>query len=184
MEKWKPYPKHPLYEFSSEGRARKWMPPVCRTYGQGGQGSVYRREGRYRYLKCSPNPVTGYPAVSMTTDGVKDQMFVHRVVCELFVGACPGDIYTVDHLNGIRHDNRADNLRWATHSEQRDTARILGTLNAGDRHYKSVIPDEDIKMIREEYVPKCKQHGAAAIAARYGVTRQCVGRIVRGESRV
>lgn len=45
----------------------------------------------------------------------------HRLVAKAWpdiVGPCPGEGYTVDHINRDRSDNRASNLRWATYSEQ------------------------------------------------------------------
>lgn len=48
---------------------------------------------------------------------------VHRLVCETF-HPNPDGKETVDHINRIKHDNRAENLRWATRSE-----------NQGNRKY-------------------------------------------------
>lgn len=48
---------------------------------------------------------------------------VHRLVAEAFYGPCP-EGYVARHLNGDHLDNRADNLRWGTPSEnQHDTVR-------------------------------------------------------------
>lgn len=41
---------------------------------------------------------------------------VHRLVAEAFLGPCP-DGCEVLHRNGIPSDNRVDNLRWGTRSE-------------------------------------------------------------------
>lgn len=59
-----------------------------------------------------------------------------------------------------------------------------GTMASGDRHYAAVIPDADLEKIRKQYVPQCPVYGAAAVARRYGVTRHCVSRILRGLNRV
>lgn len=53
----------------------------------------------------------GYCAVNIS--GMK---YVHRLVLEAFVGECPDGMETC-HKNGIRTDNRLENLYWGTSSE-------------------------------------------------------------------
>lgn len=47
--------------------------------------------------------------------GVKK--LVHRLVMELFGAPSPGDDYQIDHINRNTFDNRLENLRWVTRSE-------------------------------------------------------------------
>lgn len=47
---------------------------------------------------------------------VFDDKFLHRIVAELFVPN-PENKPEVDHINTNKSDNRAENLRWVTHSE-------------------------------------------------------------------
>lgn len=72
---------------------------------------------KVRRGKC----LAGSPAGHMNMYGYMEVMFnrkhykAHRVVYELCIGPIP-DGMTIDHINGIKHDNRPENLRLATHS--------------------------------------------------------------------
>ena len=47
---------------------------------------------------------------------------VHRIICSAFHGKPPTG-HDVDHINGIRNDNRPENLRWASRSDNLRGAR-------------------------------------------------------------
>lgn len=104
-EIWVPTPGIPGYEVSNLGRVRG----IDRT--------VHFRDGRvYRYrgqiLRPAINPVSGYPHVA--PKGISRN--IHRLVLEAFVGPCPPGMLC-RHLNGNPADNRLENLRWGTPSE-------------------------------------------------------------------
>lgn len=60
--------------------------------------------------------VFGYVRIHISINGKVYNKPVHRLVAEMF---CPNPEHKpyVDHINAIRDDNRADNLRWVTSSE-------------------------------------------------------------------
>lgn len=61
---------------------------------------------------------SGYMAVYLkSTRGETCIRMVHRIVAMAFLRAPEGDRYMVDHINTVRHDNRAVNLRWVTPKE-------------------------------------------------------------------
>lgn len=97
-EQWKPVPvksyEHGrLYEVSNLGRVKSL------------------RSGRIMSQK--PNIVNGYYHVQLSVDGVVKVYNVHRLVAEAFIEKPEGDVQ-VDHIDGIKKNNRADNLRWIT----------------------------------------------------------------------
>lgn len=54
-----------------------------------------------------------YKSVSLSKDGKKKTIKVHKIVCESFKGKAP-DGYEIDHVNGVHHDNRICNLEYVT----------------------------------------------------------------------
>lgn len=59
----------------------------------------------------------GYHVVHLSLFGKATRVPVHRVVAEAFIPN-PEAKPTVNHINEIKTDNRADNLEWATVREQ------------------------------------------------------------------
>lgn len=70
----------------------------------------------------------GYYAVTLTKNGKQKQYEVHRLVAEHFLD---NQIKkrTVNHINGIKTDNRIENLEWATYSENAKHAYRIGLKN-------------------------------------------------------
>ena len=104
---WRPVPGDGFsrrYEVSSDGLVRA----VAYTDARGANRRPYTR-------KTSPNSA-GYLALWLS-DGTKQvNRLVHHLVLEAFVGPRPEGALA-RHLNGNRTDNRAENLRWGTASE-------------------------------------------------------------------
>ena len=71
------------------------------------------RKDYYEYVHPTTNR-SGYFQVSVPER--KDLKLVHRIVAETFVDN-PQGLTEIDHVNRDKSDNRAENLRWVTHSE-------------------------------------------------------------------
>lgn len=98
-ETWKPIPSFSRYEASSLGNLR--------TVGR------YHRSKPVAPQKHS----CGYQQVTLVNDlGRPQRCYVHRLVASAFLGALPAGL-DVDHVNGVRTDNRIENLQYLTRKE-------------------------------------------------------------------
>lgn len=112
METWKPAVDYEgLYEVSNLGRVRS----VPRRDLRG-----RRIRGRIRALTTRPS---GHQNVNLHRDGRGRTEKVHRLIAIAFLGQ-PEARQEVRHLDGDPSNNRVDNLKWGTRSENiRDSVR-------------------------------------------------------------
>ena len=87
-----------------------------------GVGSVLRiYKNKTKELKPYKDKY-GYMVVNLCENGKVKQFKVHRLVALQFIPN-PENKKCVDHINGIRDDNRLENLRWLTHKENLNAFR-------------------------------------------------------------
>ena len=90
IEEWKSVPDFPGWSASNLGQIRR----------DGGGVVVGSNDEGYRRIQVSPDKTVA----------------AHRMVLSAFVGPCPDGLEAC-HRNGIRDDNRIENLRWDTHAK-------------------------------------------------------------------
>jgi len=88
----------------------------------------------------------GYEMVVLTRPGHRKLCSVHRLVMLAFIGKSE---LTVNHMNGLKSENRLTNLEYATHSENLLHAHRTG-LKKATRTYKH--SDEFVLKIKETMI--------------------------------
>jgi hypothetical protein len=79
-------------------------------------GEIYNKTTG-KELKPWLDSKTGYYRIDLVEKiGVKKHLYIHRLLAAVFIDN-PLNKKEVDHINKIRTDNRLENLRWSTHSE-------------------------------------------------------------------
>lgn len=114
----------------------------------------------------------GYVAIREGGRYVKE----HRLVMERILGRELRSNEVVHHINGIRHDNRPENLQVMTQAEHI-------RLHMNQHHHGRKLSDEDVREIRRLYIPRHPLFNQDRLAKRFGVTRQTIGDIVTGRRR-
>jgi len=67
-------------------------------------------------IKPILNTENGYYRISLTKDNKRKKVMLHRIIAEHFISN-PHKYPNVDHINGIKTDNRIENLRWCTQNQ-------------------------------------------------------------------
>ena len=113
MEIWKPIKNYEgIYEISSIGRVRSIERTIYQYNPQLNKKIpvIYPK----RYLKNDINK--GYSRVCLSKNNKQKHFFIHQLVAEAFIPN-PENKPFVDHINAIKTDNRVENLRWCTYTE-------------------------------------------------------------------
>jgi hypothetical protein len=117
QENWKTWPTYPTYEVSDLGRVRNTK-----------TGKILK-QGIDRY---------GYPKLGLYALGRKIYTTVHRLVAQVWL-LNPENKPQVNHINGVKIDNRSTNLEWNTNSENIAHSFELG-LN--DNRFAITLEDQ------------------------------------------
>ncbi len=170
-EVWLPLPNGDgRYEISSIGRVRR------------ATASNSYRAGRI----CKPAYLRGYARYRLSF-GDKCRMFnAHRSAYEAFVGPIPEGMQ-INHKNGIKDDNRVENLEVMTASENTAHAyRVLGLPGRkypqpGEENGRAKLTWELAKTIRSEFA-QGKWSSQQACADAYGLNQTNISRLLRGDT--
>lgn len=132
------------YQVSNIGRVRSVDRKVC-------VGSHQKRVDGI-ILKLADDK-DGYKMVCFKkgNDGKSYRKRVHRLVAEAFIDN-PNKYECIDHINGVREDNRVENLRWCT--VKMNANYELALCNRSKAIKQSYINNPDLRKLRAETLGK------------------------------
>lgn len=163
-----------IYEVSNHGAVRSMDRNIEFTHRTGHvvgypvKGKVLtQRTDKYGYLQ-----------VNICNGGCR-RVSVHRLVCRAFHGECPAECDQVAHADGDPSNNRADNLRWATATENTEDKRLHGRVLSGEAHPRAKLTHaqaDEIRALRKRGVKY------RIISQRYGVAISTISSIMGGKN--
>lgn len=125
----------------------------------------------------------GYSRIRFYKNGVGKDYFIHRLVAKVFISN-PENKPCVNHINGIKTDNRVENLEFCTYSENTLHAyrNRLEISKKGENVYNAKLTNEQAKQIRKEYIPYSKEYGVNALSRKYKLTYKSMWNIIHNKT--
>ncbi len=158
------------YEVSDFGRVRRSEPAAGPRPGRTFVGKI---------LKPSPDR-GGYLQVSLFQSDKIKYPYIHRLVLEAFVGPCP-EKHQTNHLDGVKHNNRIENLEWVTARANNTHAYQMGLRSAftpkGSKNGSSKLTENDVFEIRRRLAQGELQKD---VALDFRISRSTISNIATG----
>lgn len=136
---------------------------------------VLRSKRTSRILRQHKHP-HGYMHVSTKVKGRNILFRIHRLVASAWVDNPENKPY-VNHLDGDKMNNSADNLEWCTAAENSKHAYEMGLIVPPKNEFK--LDEEVRQLIKGSYKPRDKFFGARPLARKYGVSHKTILRCLK-----
>lgn len=148
---------------------------ICDGFLVGCDGVVIRNNGAVAKQSCS----RGYMVIGVTINGRKTTVSVHRLVAMEYCDGYSAGMQ-VNHKNGIKHDNRYENLEWVTPTQNMKHAFSAGLANSsGERNTMAKLDNKKVAQIRA--MAKAGD-STSKISSMFGVHSATIRNVVTGKT--
>lgn len=163
VEEWEQLKDFPNYGILSEGRVMRWQPG--------------RRTHKGKILKPFQD-TSGYLLVSLFKNNKRYDRPIHRLVAKEF--CLPINGQEINHIDGNKLNNRADNLEWVSRSDNvKHMFRIGLRSNRGELNPKAKLTMDEVNKIRRSLA---FGNSYQSLANKFKVSKSCIAFIAQGKS--
>ena len=159
-----------LYQVSTKGRIKS----LRRLMFVNRLGKIIKKVSPEKILNPHTN-IRGYVHLALQDNGYCKHLRVHRIVAMAFIPN-PENKPDINHKNGIKSDNRVENLEWCTPQENIRHAQLNNLTLKGERHGCSKLVGMQVRVIR-----KTTELTQRELAKIFNVSQPTIKEIKRGE---
>lgn len=128
----------------------------------------------------------GYESISLCKNGTKQTAFTHRLVAIAFISNSENKPQ-INHKNGIKTDNRIENLEWCTNSENQIHAYENGLNKWTENHSNAMrkrgftIRKLDNSQVSELKKLRLQGYTYAKLSEHFGISGKMCEQIIKGK---
>ncbi len=154
-----------LYQVSNTGEVKS-LSRLVKNFG-------FQEQRNLKFLKHS----MGYSTVALSKDAKVKQFLVHRLVAIAFIENHNNKKF-INHISGIKTDNRIENLEWVTSKENnahsrliiktfRTRSKIVLCLSNNETYSSAKEASEKLNLCHSQVAKVCKGKGNHAAGLKF-----------------
>lgn len=159
------------------------IPGLEERYSASSDGRIW---SNIRNQIMKPSLSNGYLQINLCMHGKKKRVCIHRLVAQTWI-INTENLPQVNHINGIKTDNRVENLEWSDARMQRLHAIRIGLVKTTQSLRDSARRNGKLRRkltIDDANAIRNLNMSHAKIASLYGVSKRCIQFIKNGETYV
>lgn len=152
-----------------------------------GRAASYKEDILSDGKLLSGSLTSGYPTLNLHLEGNSGTLYLHREVAKLFNDKPSSKQKYVIHINHVKTDNHAKNLKWATQKEvndhqQKSPNKLEYKKVQGNRKKGLKLNTSQVKAIKSILANPRRKLTHQQIADKYNISPMTIYRIKSGEN--